>query len=234
MELANIVARLNDLQSRVFDENRRLNRDERAEWRSLVRAVFAGGYVLKRKRIRNQMGWTVKVVWRVERRPVEKAPVSTDGFVLTDVRPNDGRRTLKGDCTTRAMTFALKESYRDIEREQYALADRENAAISLTGVRVGRLHRNSSSLWPKLMYSRGWERITLVRTITRGNVGRLVKGRIHAPILAVSSGHVAVVDENGDTRDTWDSRGGRVRYVIVRRDDMGAVSAALGGFAARG
>ena len=218
-EIDTLVARLNDLQGRVYRNHAPLTSDEKNEWRETANEIRSNGYVLRRRR-----GKDGKVMWWAVSADDATLRNSECPFIFTDVRPNDGARTLHGDCTTRAMTFVLggTMTYRQIESEQYARAAREKS-------RGRRVRRNSNSVWDMVILSRGWVKIALNRALKRSVVGRLLSGKIHAPVISLSRGHVAAIDENGAVRDTWDSRGGRVRAIYVRKEEEETLKIALNG-----
>lgn len=218
-EIDTLVARLNKLQGRVYRNRAPLNADEKNEWRETANEIRSNGYVLRRHR-----GKDGKVRWWAVRSDDTSLRNSECPYIFTDVRPNDGTRTLRGDCTSRAMTFVLQGTmtYRQIESEQYALAAREKS-------RGRRARRNSNGIWDLVIINRGWVKIALNRALKRSIVGKRLAGKIHAPVISLSCGHVAAIDENGAVRDTWDSRGGRVRAIYARKEDEYAVRVALNG-----
>jgi hypothetical protein len=216
-----LVGKLNMLQSKCYD-NGTLSVEERSEWSATCSAIRMQGYSLKHRK-----GWDgdrrICRWWAVSNNATTGRNTECQ-FVYTDVRPNDGRRVLKGDCTTRAMTFILNGSmsYREIESLQYHLA--------YTAQAQGRhALRNSTNIWTKVLLERGYSEVMFAggQKIKRSVLGRMFNSGLTHPIASISKGHVAVIDTEGIVRDTWDSRGGRCYKLLVHNDDMERVSTSL-------
>lgn len=192
-----------------------ITRDEKAEFRAYSRKVAELGYTLHHKSEKSG-GRLVCVTWYV----TEGKKVSRNTeceWIKTDVRPDDGYRTLKGDCTTRAMSFCLEGtmSYREIESRQYALAAQK------------RTRRNTRGTWEIVIREKGWIDVRLGRGVKRSVLARILRGHLTKPCISQSSGHVAAIDTNGCVRDTWDSRGGRVDRIYVHVIDRASVEDVL-------
>ena len=210
------LSRLNEIQRSAYCGL--ITKEEKSEWRAYTQKVSELGYTLHRKSIK-QFGRKVGVEWYAT--SGEKVSRNTEcEWIRTDVRPNDGCRTLKGDCTTRAMAFCLEGvmSYREIESRQYALAAQRHTC------------RNTRGTWEIIVCEKGWIKVNLIGKIKRSCLANLLRGKLTKPCLSCSGtrrGHVAAIDTNGCVRDTWDSRGGRVLRLLVFGDDYGAVDCAL-------
>ena len=115
------------------------------------------------------------------------------------------------------MAFCLKGimTYDEIEAEQYRLAEKYGT------------RRNTTSTWPVVIYERGYIKLRLWEKVKRSKLASIVGNAITAPILTLSSGHVAVVDCGGIVRDTWDSRGGKVKTIFIKKRDIEPVVNAL-------
>lgn len=216
-----LVGKLNVLQAKCYD-NGTLSVEERSVWSATCYAIRSQGYSLKHRR-----GWDgdkrVCRWWAVSNNATNGRNTECR-YVYTDVRPDDGMRVLKGDCTTRAMTFILNGSmtYREIESLQYHLA--YSAQAQGKNVR-----RNSTTIWTKVLLDRGYNEVMFAygKKVKRSILGRMFNSGLTHPIASISKGHVAVIDTDGIVRDTWDSRGGRCYKLLIHNDDMGRVSRCL-------
>lgn len=115
------------------------------------------------------------------------------------------------------MTYALNGDYTTIENRQYEIA------------RIRGGLRNQTTNWGRVAEENGFVRVGWVGEIKRSVIGRAVRknGMISRPLITVSSGHCAIVDKDGSVRDTWDSRGGRVRYLYCHKSDVDTVRTVL-------
>lgn len=215
-ELKVRLTRINQIQHTAFE--RTLTTLERTEFKRETRILNENGYKMKRRRVRDTFGNVVGVIWNAI--PVSEVKRNSEcEFVYTDVRPKD-RCTLKGDCTTRCMTFMLngRMTYDQIERRQYELA-----AIHHT-------RRNTTCTWEKVLFENGYVRVNINGgRVRRSLLARILRGSFSCPIATLSSGHVAAVDNDG-VHDTWDSRGGRCKAVYVIKADLPNVVATLEGW----
>lgn len=225
-----LVDILNHLQNVVYS-GRNLSSDEKKTWTETVREIKANGYVVKKK-THTFMGRKVGVSWRAV--PAQEATKKSRNFSaewkIVDMRPKDGKPTCKGDCTTRAMAYCLQEiaSYREIEEEQYRLAEESNREKGLRwGDGRAKVHRNSQGLWDKIMVDLGYSWVRFSRTVRRDNLACFLrKASDSRPIISHSSGHVAVID-GGSVVDSWDSRHGRCDRILVYGNDLSKVKAIL-------
>lgn len=131
-------------------------------------------------------------------------------FNETSVRPETWniKDNCIGDCTTRAMTFALngEMTYNQVEKEQYRLAS------AMGGV------RNRIGIFDQILLRRGWKWIQLSKCISRGEIAvRLAKRLPNVTALTLSRSHIAAV-KGGELIDTWDSRGGQCYAILVPGD----------------
>ena len=147
-----------------------------------------------------------------------------------NVRPSDYNRHDYncGDCTTRALTYALNSlgdnrSYKEIEDEQYRLAKIANETISNNS--NYNYHRNSNGVWDKLILAKGYTWLHLNR---KKSNGYLIKwfGNINKPIIMLSHQHVCVA-HNGKLIDTWNSCGIRIENVCVPNELVNTISTIL-------
>ena len=126
----NYLATMNQLQEKVLTEHKKLHGCDQVKWVECCIRVRENGYVLKRKYIKNQFGRRVNVIWyAVPKDGVKKRSKKfAAAWERVDMRPQDGRPTCKGDCTTRDMAYCLKgtSTYREIESEQYRIAKEKN------------------------------------------------------------------------------------------------------------
>lgn len=140
-------------------------------------------------------------------------------FEATNVRPDNynTKDFNKGDCTTRAMYYALNGSisYEDIEAEQYRLGKERGT------------RRNAIGTWDLVLKNRGFSWIEFSRLITREALALRLKS-FENPMVTVSRGHACAI-HMGKVIDTWDSRGGRCYGVLVRNADIGSVISAIEG-----
>jgi hypothetical protein len=214
-EINNIVTRLNTIQKKVFDYS--LTSADRREFKELTRKLGTLGYRASKRRVRDTFGRLIAVVWSAK--SIEQS--RKDGrnteceFIFTDVRPKN-RRTLKGDCTTRAMAYCLngQMTYDEIESRQYVLAAQRHT------------RRNTNGTWDIILTEHDYAKINLWRSVKRSVLARMLAKVITRPVVSHSSGHVAVIDKDG-VHDTWDSRGGRCDALHVYKTDVVVVRECL-------
>lgn len=223
------VKRINELQSVCFAEKRKLYSDERAEWNGCVWFIQGKGYTMKSKSIRDGHGRLVQVIWSAALKSEKKRIRHFSAeWKNVDMTPNDGKRNCKGNCTTRALSYCLRElfTYREIEHEQYRLAEEANRS---RGVYWGdgrcKSHRNTNGIWEKVMVDMGYGWIRFRKTVRRDNLATILH-EIEYPIISQSSGHVAVV-EKGAVVDSWDSRHGRCTRILVKIEDLERIKVIL-------
>ena len=206
MTLEEKVEVLNNLQAAV-SHGRKLSSDEKGLWKKTCVSIKSEGYALGHRREGSEVVWFTKV-------PRQRH--FTAELVKMDMRPPDGKPTRKGDCTTRAMAYCLQgvASYREIESEQYRLADELNT------------RRNTVGTWDRIMRDLGYVWVGFRKTVRRDNLARMLCDVKH-PIIFRSSGHVAVID-NGKVIDSWDSRHGRCMKILVESNDLSFVKEILG------
>lgn len=221
MELKEIVERLNCLQQKAFITG--ITDEIRSEWKGLCEQLRGLGYRARRRHRNGTTQWYASSLERANTRNRECE------YIHTDIRPNDGMRVLKGDCTTRAMAFCLDGvmSYREVEAEQYALAAQTNMNTRF------HVRRNTNGTWEKVILDLGYVKVQLMTGVKRSVLGGLLANRITSPVCSHSRGHVAAIDQKGAVRDTWDSRGGRCDYLLVNGCDCSTVVSILEGFGVR-
>lgn len=214
-EVNNIVDRLNAIQKKAFEGC--LTFADRKEFKVLARKLPSLGYRTSKRRVCDASGRLIAVTWSAK--PISQS--CNEGrnaeceFIFTDVRPKD-RKTLKGDCTTRAMAYCLNGvmSYDEIESRQYLLAAQKHT------------RRNTNGTWDIILAEHEYAKLKLGRSVKRSILARILANAITRPVASHSSGHVAVIDRDG-VHDTWDSRGGRCLSIYVYKTDLGQVRETL-------
>lgn len=216
-EIERLVSELNAIQRKSFEYGSN-DEEDRMAWKQLTSLVYNNGYVLRKRRIRSALGGVVGVVWRaVPKGEARTRATSYEAdFMNVDMRPKDGLPTKKGDCTTRCMSYIFKGifTYREIEHEQYRLAEEANR----TGEGSRRVRRNTTAIWERILLDSGYGRHDLMRKVRRDRIAAILR-HIDSPVATRSSGHVAVV-EKGKVIDCWDSRGGFVKSVYIKDEDF--------------
>lgn len=134
----------------------------------------------------------------------------------------------RGDCTTRALTYSLnflgdKRTYKEIEDEQYRLAEIANATISNKS--SYNFHRNSNGIWDKLILAKGYTWLHLKRKKSNAYLIKWL-GNINKPILMLSHHHVCVA-HYGKLIDTWNSCGIRIENICVPNELINTISIIL-------
>lgn len=120
---------------------------------------------------------------------------------------------VKGDCTTRCISFCTGVDYDTIQKEQFANA---------------RMHQCSwctCSVWSKSLISRGFCEVVLPKRMSRKVfLKKFESSGIDEGIIATrSSGHLAAIDmKTKKILDTYNSAGGRIKsiYVPTRLKDV--------------
>lgn len=220
-----IVKRLNAIQSNIY-ANGRPTYTERQDWKLKAAELRLLGYVLRKKTVKNAFGRRIQTIWRAV--PIGETARRTRHFTAElkriDMTPNDGQPTCRGNCTTRAMAYCLKGifTYREIEHEQYRLADVDNRERGLYhGDHRRKTHRNSFGTWDKIMLDLGYVWLELKKKVRRDRIAHCLR-EISYPMITHSRGHVAVV-ESGAVVDTWDSRHGRCDMIMLKAEDIDRV-----------
>lgn len=119
---------------------------------------------------------------------------------------------LKGDCTTRAMTFCFPDiGYLVLNSKQHQRAREE---LDSTW--------NNSRVWKQVAEEQGeYKFFKLVHPLTRARVASMTSD-LKYPTLTISSSHVAACSR-GEVIDTWDSRCGRVKEIGVDPRDIKSI-----------
>ena len=114
---------------------------------------------------------------------------------------------VKGDCTTRAISFCTGVDYTLIREEQ------------LRNARGTCWTWRHNEVWGQSLTSRGFVKLLLDRRhVSRATFITLAKSLpIYTGIIAtVSSGHIAAIDmASRKVLDMWNSSGGRIKYIYV-------------------
>ena len=224
-----ILVRLNEIQEKAYN-GEGIDAADRHEWKLLAAEIRTCGYVLRRNAVKNAWGRRIGTIWQAI--PADEVTKRTRHFSAElkkiDMTPNDGKPTCKGNCTTRAMSFCLQGifTYREIEHEQYRLAEEANRKKGCYwGDGRRKVHRNSSGTWDSIMFDLGYVWMKFNHAIRRDNLAIALRNMDY-PIITHSSGHVAVVDK-GVVVDSWDSRHGRCDKILIKPDDKEKVLEAL-------
>lgn len=221
------VEMLNDIQARCIKESRRVYPSERAEWNDCIWTLKYEGYEARHKTVKDGLGRIIQVLWRAVPIGESKRRRHFDAELKNiDLTPNDGKKTCKGNCTTRAMSYCLQGifTYREIETEQYRLAKLENEERgTYRGDGRRKTHRNTDGTWDKVMLDFGYRWIHFCKTYRRDTLAYALR-EISTPMITQSSGHVAVI-ESGYVVDSWDSRHGRCKKILVKNDDFERIKA---------
>lgn len=208
--LEDLVVRINELQSLVYSSSRHeLIKDISPKFIEVSNKIKEMGYVLKRRYYRDYIdGKLYRLCKWIAVTPEKITRNNECEFIYTNNRPKN-RPTLKGDCTTRALTYAIGGDYTEIENRQYEIAT----------IRGGL--RNQTSNWGRVAEENGFVLVWWIGSVKRSVLGGMVRknGKVNRPIITISSGHCAVVDIDGSVRDTWDSRGGRVKFLYCHKSD---------------
>lgn len=206
-----LIVRINELQNLVYKScQSEINLIIRPEWSKIMAEIRTLGYIPKKRSYREYRdGRFYRMCKWYAVSPSSVTRNNECEYIYTDIRPKN-RTCLKGDCTTRALTYAIGGDYTAIENRQYAIA-----------AQFGGL-RNQSSNWGKVAEENNFVRIYWIGSIKRSILGGMVRrnGKVNRPLITVSSGHCAVVDTDGSVRDTWDSRGGKVKYLYCHKSDL--------------
>ena len=228
-KVQSLLDKLNKIQAKVYEYGQ-ISYDDKAEWRALTHDIQWYGYVLRKKNVKNAWGRRIGTIWQAI--PANEATKRTRHFSAElkkiDMTPNDGKPTCKGNCTTRAMSFCLQGifTYREIEHEQYRLAEEANKKKGCYwGDGRRKVRRNSSGTWDSIMFDLGYVWMKFNHTIRRDNLATALRNMDY-PIITHSSGHVAVVDK-GMVVDSWDSRHGRCDRILIHPEDKEKVLEAL-------
>ena len=208
MTLDEMMKRINQIQRFAYDEM--MTESERMEFRMLTRQVKNMGYRLGKRTICKypfrRIEWVAKNI--TERSCL--APLKQ-----IDMSPN--HKHLKGNCTTRAMAYIFRGvmTYDEIEAEQYRLADKINEDSYY------HYHRNSTNVWIKVLEARKYCRLDInTPKITREMMSVILKGCHNSPFVSISSGHCAVNDVDCSVVDSWDSRKGKIKSIVVSNYDL--------------
>ena len=195
-----------------------ISHEEKSEWQAYTRKVTELGYTLHKRSLKNSLGRKIGVEWYATKG--EKVSRNTEcEWIRTDVRPGDGIRTLKGDCTTRAMAFCLEGimSYREIESRQYLLAAQRHT------------RRNTTGTWEIVICEKGWMRVNLMSGIKRSRLAALLRGHLTKPCISHSSGHVAAIDTDGRVRTPGTAVAGKWSVSMFSGTIMGLCHASWNG-----
>lgn len=205
MTITEIVNSLNELQKLAYSANKKELKEIRESWNVYTTELKSMGYILKKSKYWD--GIYCRIKWSAIT-PKENTRNNECEFIYTDTRPKN-RTCLKGDCTTRALTYALNVDYTNIENRQYEMAKIYGGL------------RNQNKNWGRVAEENGFVKVKWVGCIKRSIIGMMVmQNKINHPLITVSSGHCAVVDKDGSVRDIWDSRGGKVKYLYCHYSDV--------------
>lgn len=134
-----------------------------------------------------------------------KAPL-----IMVNMNPS---KAMAGDCTTRALTYALQTTGENITYSQIRQRQRELADEIALCARPGK-GWNFNGVYERQLWARGWITVKLQRPMTRTSFARMISF-MHDPVLVHSRGHVSII-HRGMIVDSWDSRMGRVDAVTMK------------------
>ena len=109
-----------------------------------------------------------------------KAPL-----IMVNMNPLKG---MAGDCTTRALTYALQTTGENITYSQIKQRQRELAKETLPCARPGK-GWNFTGVYERQLWARGWITVKLQKPMTRTSFARMISF-MHDPVLVHSRGHV--------------------------------------------
>lgn len=182
-------------------KNYKSNKDEYVDlWKNVCNA----GFRISRGLIANSLKHCIKA----KKRGLE-AP-----WRCLNLSPDQGSH---GDCTTRALAYCFPEiGYHTLKLEQKRLSKMTGRAW------------NNCEVWHRVAFDHGgYEFFKLRVKRSRANVARSLKD-LKSPILARSSGHVAVI-HHGEVVDSWDSRNGRILELgFKNKEDVEMAKSILG------
>ena len=210
-EIGAFVKRLNEIQT-DYHATGTMTDDMKVAWRQTIFLLKMRGVTAKKVILRDDCGNRLGVRWEAVKKDEGHKAKYVAEWKNRSVRPDDGERCLRGDCTTRSMTYALGGvfSYREIEREQYRRAELKHS------------HRNISGIWDSIMLDLGYTWVCLRGKIRRDRLAILLAPVVDYPVITLSARHAAIV-EAGAVVDTWDSRGGRCKALLVKDEDAQSV-----------
>ena len=194
-EAKQICSELTQLNLKIWNTFSSIEKESlRQKFRSTYRSVIDAGFKIRR--------------WRQFGNPMFTPQLErhADMMCMATNKPDD--LNVKGDCTTRAISFCTGVDYMAIRAEQMKNA---HETYGLTW--------KHDAVWSKSLLSRGFTKIVLDRRhISRSTFLKLAKSLpvFTGKIATVSSGHIAAIDmASRKVLDTWNSSGGRILNIYV-------------------
>ena len=173
-----------------LSEKERLRQTFKAKYRSVIDA----GFKIRR--------------WRQCGKPMFTPRLDRHADMMCMATNKPDSLDVKGDCTTRAISFCTGVDYMVIRAEQMKNA-RETYGLTW----------KHDVVWSKSLLSRGFAKIVLDRKhIARSTFIKLAKTLpiFAGKIATVSSDHIAAIDmASRKVLDTWNSSGGRIKNIYV-------------------
>jgi hypothetical protein len=210
------IENMNKIQAKAYSLES-ITKVDKSTWKAMCRRIRELGYMpsYRKDKITKRVVWFAKT-----NEEVKMIRHFECDYQYTDVRPN--HKTLKGDCTTRAMTYCMNGvmTYDEIESYQYRLA-----------VKYG-TRRNTNGTWGIVLTENGYTKIPIRKTklsVVANILGKVLK----SPVVAVVPGHATVIDVGGIVKDLWDCRGRGCKTIYVKTEEKDAVINILGGFRIR-
>jgi len=170
----------------------------------------------------NSAGFKIRKRWvfdstynrRIIRYTVKAIP---SGSMFEHYNPCPTNLKIKGDCTTRCITYCTGEDYMKIRAEQLTAS----AKIGMTWRHI--------EVWSKSLESRGFKKLLMDKRMTRATFIKKYGSKITSGIIATrSSGHIAAIDmAKKKVVDSWDSTGGRILMLYVHSSQYDEVVKAL-------
>lgn len=167
----------------------------RQTFKSKFKSVIDAGFKIRRWRQLGNPMFTPRIVKH------------TDMMCIATNKPDD--LNVKGDCTTRCISFCTGIDYMKIREEQMSIAQASPSWLTW----------KHDAVWGKCLTARGFTKLCLDRRhVSRATFIKLAKTLpvFTGKIAAVSSDHVAAIDmASRKILDTWNSSGGRILYIYV-------------------
>lgn len=210
-----IIGRINEIQRNLTFKGYNTP-EEKKDWWDFQKLLNAQGLKIGKRHENGLCVWRIKNI-----KPTSERNFRC-GFKKVDLSPDHDH--LKGNCTTRALSYIIggEMTYDEIEAEQYALADKINREHELSGRK--RVHRNTSFVWVKVLEKRGYVELRLNSQCPLDKLAYDLRS-ITVPIAVTSRNHATVIhNENGIpcVVDKWDCRGIRKIKRIIADEDTAA------------
>lgn len=182
----------------------------RNQFKVLSRLITSNGFKIKKSKDYDPLTKRLIPLFKI----IENTSVS-----FLEINNNTPKSlNVKGDCTTRCISFCTGVDYMTIRNEQL----HNSAYAGITW--------RSRIVWEQSLVSRGFKVINLNKRMSRKTFIKTFGNVITNGIIAThSSGHIAAIDmSKKKVIDTWDSTGGRIDFIYVHASQYYDVKHALG------